>query len=155
MNEYIQGLYWSISVVAVMLYSTFWWLGGRPGGRIWRRVIAPAFMGSALMGLAFWLGSFKWFYLGSVPLFFLAAAMGYGGDTIGEKVARRTLWAAVYCLIALPIVISSGAWVLYAFQCVLCFAASLIFGIVNPFHSSPKEEASICFLSTILIPFML
>lgn len=85
----------------------------------------------------------------------MVSRLGYGGNTVEEKLVRRALWAILYSSGCLYLAILSGQWLVFTVQFFICLIASVVFGYENPFESSPKEEGIICFLSSVLIPFML
>jgi len=89
MNEYAQGLSWTIGTLIVTIYASLWWLGGRPNGRAWRRWIAPLFFSGALIGYSAIFGSFNWWYLLAIPAYKLVTHIGYGANSIAGKIARR------------------------------------------------------------------
>lgn len=154
MNEYVEGTLGTLAILSALVYSTVWWIGGRPNGRVWRRWIAPLFFGVAVNVLAYFGGTWHWAMLVYPPLLKAVSHIGYGGSTFAVKFARRSVWSFLYICCSLPLAIVTGEWLLFSVQALFCLLASNVFGILNPFKSSPQEEGTIVFSSSFLIPFM-
>ena len=154
MNEYTQGLIGTLGLVIPVIFSLLYWLGGRYNGRLIRRWVAPIFFTISVIAYSLLVGGFHWLYLLSIPAYKGITHIGYGGDTTAKKFFRRLLWSVLYSACAFTFVMWSGAWILFIVQTVISILTSILFGILNPFKSAPKEEGIICFSSSFLIPYM-
>lgn len=158
MNEYRDGVLGTLGLLAVVVYSLFWWLGGRDkrfifSPRVWRRWVAPIFLPGAILALACVHGSFSWWHLGAFPAQKLLAHIGYGADKTIFKLLRRALWALFASLANLPYAFASGHWVLFFLQMLIAFEASMLLGVFNEVKAA-REEAAIVGASQILSPFI-
>ena len=153
MNEFAQGFIGSFGILLVLISSVFYWIGGRPNGRIWKRMVTPLFFALACVGFSVLKGHFAWWYLLAVPIY-LIPQPGYGADGSFEKIFRRGLWAIFHCLRSLIFVIFSGSWLLFGIQMFFALVASIGFGAFNPFPNAPEEEGLIYFTSSFLVPFV-
>lgn len=148
MNEYLDCLSFGYRILIALAFGLISAFGGRPGGRILKRLIAPLVFSLLILTLKF----NSWFLL-AIPAYALSASVGYGGDTWEEKFIRRTLWSLLRTSCAVLFVIFSGAWVLLSLQFSVGLMATLLLGIENPV-SAPKEEGLINLLSVVFVPFM-
>ena len=153
MNEYYLGVIWSLKILSVLVASTVYWIGGRPNGRLYKRILAPLalIIGVILTNLDHWN---NW-YLLAIPLYINWPHIGYGGKKLWFKIFRRTIWSLLYCSAALVFTIHSGAWLIFGVQVAISLICSVAFGVFNPFKSAPAEEGTIWFASNFLLPFML
>ncbi|MAE81675.1 MAG: hypothetical protein CMB80_02980 [Flammeovirgaceae bacterium] len=100
-----------------------------------RRFVAPAV--ACLFAFAY---SRNWRYLIQMPVMFLTMSMGYGGDTLGEKIARRAVFG---CANGISTSIVNGIkknWLVVSFQMSLLIAAYIVFGVWNPLPNARVEE---------------
>jgi hypothetical protein len=152
-SEYYQGLLGSFGLLITLVFSIFWWLGGRPGGRVFRRWIAPLVFAGGVCGLAVLAETFRWWFLFSLLAYKGVTHIGYGGDSLVEKLWRRGLWSLLMTACALTFACWTGAWTLYVVQVVVGLTAAIVIGIRNPVVAS-QEEGLICFSNAFLVPFM-
>lgn len=154
MNEYRLGIIGTFGILLPLVASVFYWLGGRPDGRIWKRYVTPLFLAGALIAFSFIKDSFSWWYLLAVPAY-LIPYPGYGGrESLGGKIYGRSIWALCHSARALVFVLISGAWVLWSVSTAFAVVSSVVFGAFNPFDTAPEEEGLIYFSSSFLTPFM-
>lgn len=153
MNEYQQGLMGSLALLPSMIFSVLSWIGGRPNGRIYKRVLAPLAFCLAMFLLAFFNHHFNWVFLTAIPAYMISASLGYGGETLWKKIIRRSIWSLVRTLCSIIFVLFTGKWTLFLVQCGVGLLTTLIFGIINPLEA-PEEEGLINFSSVFIVPFM-
>ena len=87
-----------------------------------------------------------------LPLFYGALSLGYGADTLAEKVKRRAIYAVAVVTAGLPLAITAGQISLWALQLGMALGAGLVLGIKNDLTAS-QEEMSICLCSTMFFVF--
>lgn len=154
MSEWTIGLISTLKVLSVALFGACYWIGGRTNKWI-RRILGSLLFGGCIVGFSFWQSCYSHWLLAYPVCLFIALSQGYGGDSFWEKVMRRGKYGIILGLSSLPIAISTGSWQLFGSQAVLALAASLVFGVFNPFHNAVDEENLIAILSVVLVPFYL
>jgi hypothetical protein len=136
------------AVIASFLYS----LGGR-GPKPVRRFIAPLIIALAVNGIALWRGNWHWQLPIVYPCLVGGFCMGYGADTLGLKILRRSIYTGC-------VLVASGflVWAYYPNSLWLLIpnagvgAWSIYMGVKNPVEAS-SEEFLVCLFLTILLPF--
>lgn len=155
MNENWQVIVWTIQVFFVLMASMLYSFGGRPGGRLLKRLAAPLLLIAPILIINYYQGHWNNWYLLSFG-YINWPWIGYGGKTLFTKWWRRSLWSLLYCSAALVFVIHSHAWIIFGIQSGISLMCSTAFGVYNPFrNNAPAEEGSIWFASNFLLPFML
>ena len=84
----------------------------------------------------------------------LAACMGYGASTLGQKVRKRLICGLLWGLAGLPIAIISHSWALLGLQTGIAVLFSVILGVFSIIPAA-EEEGLIGFMSVVLVPFYL
>lgn len=143
MSEFSIGSIASASLVGLALASWLYMAGGRSGK--WKR----RFVASFILALTVWLssialGNFDWKLLGIYPLLIAGFSLGYGGDTLGIKILRRSIYAlgVVGSGVACAFILGGNAfWVLPVH--VLLGVGSVCLGVKNPLHAA-SEETFVC-----------
>lgn len=144
MSEY--SLIWiaSLGFVLLNIGCVFYALGGRDGK--WkRRFIGSLIVSSAVFLEFILLHKFNWWLLAIYPLTIGAFVLGYGADTLGLKVWKRSVvvLASLCSGLLLAFLVGSGqVWWLFGMECVIA-SMSIVFGVVNPIQAS-AEEFFIC-----------
>lgn len=154
MNEHVRGLMGTLALIPSLAGSTLWWLGGRPGGRIYRRLLFPLVFTGLVMTLSLFTGKWSPWFLTSIPTYIIASHVGYGGDQLWIKITRRTLWSMTMTLASLPFAWSTGMWILLFAQAIVTLSISLIVGTTSALDA-PLEEGMISFASILFVPFMI
>jgi len=157
MTELEQGVLGTIALLISVVFSTLAWFGGRSEAyfslraRLWKRLIAPLFFTASVILLSLYVGSFTYFYLLSIPLFFISSIFGYGGNDIWTKMKRRFLWylLRIIGLSAFAIDVEAA---LFISQIVTGFIVTIAIGLKNPVKA-PLEEGIINFSTVFLVPF--
>jgi hypothetical protein len=140
-----------IRIMIIAIFAFFYAVGGR-GPKYVRRFVGAGWMIMACLLLSALTQSFSWklITLGSL---LGGLSMGYGGDTMEEKILRRLLFGVVVGGCGLLIGFSSGHLLLGLFQLIMAVLTSLFMGLINP-TDAVDEEAIIASLSVFVIPFM-
>ena len=151
MSEYAIGWLASAKLGWVVLFATAYWLGGRRY-KVLRRWGGGVLFPIGIIAFSVLATTYRpWFPL-AIVLYPLALSLGYGGETLGEKLRRRALYGlalgGVSILFAWP-----GALGLWGIQVALAMGASLDLGLTNPVPAA-EEEALIAALSVLLVAFM-
>ena len=92
MNEYTIGWIASGTGLGLIISSTLYWLGGRKHKAI-RRWGSAFTMAATVCGSAYFMGVFKPGMLALFVSLTIAYHLGYGADTLIEKVRRRAIYA--------------------------------------------------------------
>lgn len=142
MNEQTLQLISSLKLLLVAGFATLYGLGGM-SGKWKRRFIAPVLLGLGIAGFSLWTQSFTFWYLLCVPLLFGALSLGYGADTIAEKIKNRAIAGAAAACCFIPIFWVQAAWSLLLLHILVCMAVSVIAGTWNQTSSARAEETLI------------
>jgi hypothetical protein len=156
MNETWIGTIAAIEAAILIIGCWFYMLGGRSGK--WRR----RFIGSLICSTAVWvglllMGLFKWGALGLYPLLAICFSLGYGADTFGTKIVKRSVVVATLCLsgVLMASILGGSAWQVLPLQ-VFIGMGSIYLGVKNPIQAA-AEEFFVCLLLTeclVMYPFM-
>lgn len=145
MNEY-NLIYLAIAALIVCVVDClFWSLGGR-NGKWKRRYVGAALQTLGLNILSIIGGTWAWQYVLSLGPEIGSRCMGYGGDTTGEKIMRRSVFAlgsiGVGAILAWGAGFTGGAIIVLVCQ-VIASIVSIILGVKNPFPAA-VEEVFVC-----------
>lgn len=146
MSEFNLGTLAVIALVICAIDSLAWMAGGREGK--WkRRFLGAAIQSLGINILALICGTWAWQFALSVGPEAGSRSMGYGGDTTGEKIMRRAVFAvgslAVGAILAWGVGFSNKAITLLVCQAVAS-VVSIILGVKNPLPAA-VEEVFVCF----------
>jgi len=151
MGEYGLQIIASLKIVWVAVGSLWYGLGGISNKWI-RRFILPLWMGIGIWVFGHWQGSFQYWHLCYSGLLCASLHIGYGGtDNVWVKLRKRAIYGLCLGVSAIPIVFSSGLWVLFGIHVAICIASSVILGVFNPTKNARSEETIIAVLSTVLV----
>jgi len=155
MNEYLIGYVAVGSIFGLGFMALFYMLGGRKNKWL-RRFIAPLFQ-EVSSNICFWImGIWNAWLLVVYVLVALGLSFGYGGDTWGKKVIRRTIYCIANLTVGILFVILYGPTMLWIFIPNVGVAAwSIYLGIRNPIYAA-AEEVFVCvllYLMTNAYPF--
>lgn len=153
MTEYTLQIIASLKIVWVAVGSLFYGLGGISNKWI-RRFILPLWMGIGIWVFGHWQGSFQYWHLCYSGLLCGSLHLGYGSDEVAIKIRKRAIYGLCLGVSAIPIVFSSGLWVLFGIHVAICIASSVILGVFNPTKNARSEETIIAVLSTVLVLFL-
>ena len=131
-----------VKFVPIAVFAGLYGFGGI-SGKWKRRYIAPFVFVFGLCLVSLWVGNFSWYYLLTYPLLVLSLSVGYGGDTLGEKLLKRSRYGALCAMASLPIVFVNSTWTLFGLHVFLCVSVSTILGVWNPTKSARAEETVI------------
>lgn len=93
MTETNLGVIGVIALAICVIDCLLWMLGGR-SGKWKRRFVGAAVQTAGINILAFITGTWVWQFAVSLVPEIASRSMGYGGDTTGQKVLRRAVFAA-------------------------------------------------------------
>jgi hypothetical protein len=153
MNEIMAGTLATIALIPSVLFAWISMVGGRPNGRIYKRIVAPFVFVSLVIVLSLISHKFSWWLVGLYPSYFISCMVGYGGDNIFTKCWRRILWSLIRTASCLPLCILTGNYTLLILQLIVGVSTAVILGVKNPL-AAPIEESIINLISVIFVPFM-
>jgi len=156
MNEYTIGYLAFGNLIGLSIASLFYMLGGRAGK--WRRRFVGSFiLATTVCGTAFLMGKFSPLQLLIYPCLIFGFSLGYGADSLGGKLIRRTLYALGVCSAGLIFCLTLGASAWFIFIPHIGIGLwSIYLGIKNPIHAA-AEELFICAILNIglcMYPFI-
>lgn len=147
-----------LSGLGLVLASWLWSYAGRDGTKkAWRRFGSTAVIAATLSLILILRGLWSWWFLALYPIMILGPVMGYGGDSMGEKIIRRLLFAAV-CIapgLLMCFVLGGAAWgVLPIHVGVGLFTVYL--GTRNPVEAAAEEFfiSMLLYLGLIMYPWV-
>ena len=161
MSEAFEVLLWVLKFLLIGGFTALYVIGGRGGTSLAiRRILGSLWFGGGIVGFSLWQGGYSHWLLLLPLILFIGLSCGYGtgkypNPTIFTSIRRRAFWGCVVGLSSLPLAITYGTWQLFIIQFILAVAASVTFGVLNPFKSAVNEEGIISTLCVCLIPFMI
>lgn len=154
MSEWTLGWSHSLGLLIWFGFLICYWIGGRRHKWI-RRWVGSLFLIGAVLVVALLKQQAEWALLLLYPASVLALSLGYGGNSLMQKVIRRLRYGVALGSLSLLLAIITGHGFLVAlFQIMLAGFASVYFGALNPLPSAVSEEIEIAALSTICLPLM-
>ena len=140
--------------IGLVLYM----MGGTEGfsGKWLRRFLASFVIALSPNLAAVALGVWSYPFLFIWPALIGGFSLGYGGDTTIEKVVKRTIYA-LGCIAAGVFGFWAMGWPAFGvgiliFQLIVGIT-SVWLGVKNPYNNAPLEQAMICLLLTLSLPF--
>lgn len=116
------------------LFALCYCVGGM--GFLWaRRFVAPTIL---VAGMFYF--SRDWRSLVQLPLMMFSLAIGYGGDTLIEKILKRTLFGFANGVSSSGYNIWHKKWLLVGTQIVLLVGLYVVMGVFNPLTDARTEE---------------
>ena len=155
-----------VSLAILIIYSVARMIGGRDQetlekynipftNRLWKRIIAPSFLGLCLVLVSFFERTFSSVLL-LYPLAEIGSAFcdGYGNDSgkAWREVVQRVLSAVASTLPAIVLVYDSHMFLILFAQLLLALTVKVTLNFVKV--KAPIEETIINFFSAALKPFM-
>ena len=145
MSETTLGTLASIGL-GICVVDCFLWMWGGRNGKYKRRFIGSALQGLGINILSLITGTWAWQFVVAIGPEIGSRCLGYGGDTTGEKIMRRTVFAAgslaAGACLAWGAGFSDKAVTLLICQAVAS-VVSIILGVKNPLPAS-VEEVFVC-----------
>jgi hypothetical protein len=154
LSENTLQLIAGLKLVWVACFAILYGFGGISNKWL-RRFVGPFWMGLGVYGFSTWTGSFHPWYLAYPLLLAISLHLGYGGDSIGKKLRKRSIYGLALGVSALPLCFGNYLWLLFGFHVVLCVAVSVILGVFNPAKTARNEETLIAALSTIIVLYLI
>lgn len=154
MSEYtlqfisVGKLFW------VALFALLYGLGGISNKWL-RRYLGAAWISLGVFLFSRWGSGYNWLYLTYLPALIACLSMGYGGDTLIEKMRKRAIYGLLLGIAPLALVILNNAYQMWALHTVLCITVSVSLGVFNFARNAREEETLIGTLSTILPLYMI
>lgn len=147
MSETTLGTLAVIAFAICVIDCFCWMLGGRDGK--WkRRFLGSGIQTAGINVLSIFTGTWAWQSLFVLGPEIGSRCLGYGGDTTGEKILRRVVFAlgslAAGAVLAWGCGFSDKAIVLLICQAVVS-SATIILGVKNPLPAA-VEEPTVCLL---------
>jgi len=145
-----------LSLVSSILYM---WGGTAMswGGKKWlRRFLGSFVLAVAASVIAVVLTKWDWRYLIIYPCLATGFSLGYGADTTGVKIRKRTIFALgvlTACVVGAWIAGWTASALLVLGLCFVTGLTSVALGVWNPFNNAPLEQYLICQLLTLYVPF--
>jgi len=145
MTEMTIGTLASIGIGICALDSFLWMWGGRVGK--WkRRYVGAALQTAGINILSLITGTWAWQFVTAIIPEVISRCMGYGGDSTGEKIKRRTVFAlgslAAGAMLAWGVGFTGAAITLLICQAIAS-AVTIILGVKNPLPAA-VEEVFVC-----------
>jgi len=141
---------------ALILSSFFYSWGGRAGGPgKWIRRYLASFILAATVNVLFVIrGHWSPWFLAIYPCLVLGFVMGYGADSLGMKLLRRSLSAAAILSsgLLIAIVLGGAAWAVFIPH-VIVGAGSIYLGTRNPLPAAVEEFMVCMVLNLFLITY--
>ena len=148
MDEYLIVWQATSAGLALVAASCLYSLGGR-SGKWKRRFVASFVLASAITGIALWRGIFDWWFLLTYPILSIGFLLGYGADSTGIKILKRTIYAVtvisaglVFCF-----VLGGKTWLVLIPHAGIGLW-SVFMGVKNPIAAA-AEEFFICMILNI------
>jgi len=121
----------------IALGSYFYMLGGRNGK--WKR----RFIGSFIVCSAIWLvsvllGNFSWWLTALYPLCIGSFVLGYGSDTTGGKILKRSIVVSASLVSGLLLAFIFNKWSVVPIEVVIA-SVTVYLGVRNPIQAAPEE----------------
>lgn len=157
MTELIQGFNAALSVIASLLYSICYMIGGRDvqflgiRARLWKRLIAPLLLASSAVAFSILAHRFNW-AIACCLIWFIP--IGYGADSTVQKIVHRTVQSIFFTAPSLVFGIFGGNLEIAIYQVIFGALITVLFGIRNPVKAS-QEELLISFSNTFLMGMVL
>jgi hypothetical protein len=147
MTETWIGSIPAIEAIILVVGCWFYMWGGRSGK--WKR----RFLGAFICATAVWTGLlltglFRWASLGLYPLLMAGFSLGYGADTLGPKIVKRSIIVATLCASGalMAWILGGNAWWVLPLQGFIGIG-SIYLGVKNPLQAA-AEEFFVCLLLT-------
>ena len=140
-----------LKLIIVIIFASLYSWGGMEMKWL-RRFLAPAILCLSAYGF-----SRDWRYLVQMPFMFLSLSIGYGGENLWVKVAKRFIYGLTNgftCSIRsiwIAAKENKKLWWVVGFQVLLLTSGYTIFGVINPLPSARAEEAFLGALIALLV----
>ena len=146
MTEISLGILAVVALIICAIDCFFWMWGGRSGK--WKRRYIGSFIQTLGLNILSVIGgTWAWQYILSLGPEIGSRSMGYGGDSTGEKVLRRSVFAIGSLLVGVVLAwgagFSSKTVILLICQAIASII-TIILGVKNPFPAA-VEEVFVCF----------
>lgn len=154
MSENLLQFIAFLKIISIAFFAYLYGLGGIKGK--WRRrFIAPFILTSLISLFALWIGKFNYWIFAYYPLLCGALHLGYGANTLVEKIKRRSFCGLINGIVALPLAIIGNSWTLLGLHIILCVLISVVLGVWNICKSARDEETVIAMTIGCLPMFMI
>lgn len=145
MSEFNLGTLAAIALGICVIDCFFWMWGGR-SGKWKRRYVGAAIQTLGINIISLITGTWAWQFILALGGEFGSRSMGYGGETTGEKVMRRAVFAVgslvAGAMLAWGLGFNGKAITLLICQ-VIASIVSIILGVKNPLPAA-VEEVFVC-----------
>ncbi len=156
MNEYTTGYTAAGSIAGLAIMAALYMSGGRSGK--WKRRFVASFIQALNTNVCFAImGIWQAWLLLTWPIISIGLHFGYGGDTAGQKIIRRSIYCVANLAVAGIFIWRYGTPMLWVFIPNVGVAVwSIYLGVKNPLYA-PAEEVFVCvllYLMTNAYPFV-
>lgn len=135
-------------------FTAFYGFGGISNKWL-RRFVGSFWMGIGIYGFSSWLHTFHLWYLLYPILLCASLHIGYGADTIGKKILRRSIYGFAVGISAIPLLFGNYNYLLFIYHVILCVLSSVLLGAFNPTKNARDEESLIATLSTVCVLYLI
>lgn len=149
MNEKKLQLLIVLKLIIIITFATLYAWGGMVMKWL-RRYLAPCILVSTFVILQSIFGQFNWIAMITFPLLICSLSLGYGADTVGMKIFKRSYVGLAHCIALLPLYITTGNWLVYGLHCALITSFMVVLGVWNPVNA--RSEETLIGLSIGLLP---
>lgn len=150
-EEFLVGLLAFGKMLFICGFGFLYMWGGRKHKWV-RRFVGGGYLALGLIGFAIIGRNFHWLMIAGIVTYPVALSVGYGGDTLWQKLGRRAIYTAGLCAAGLPYAFFGAFPWVFGLQCMIALAFNIILGIINPLEAA-EEETMIAVGSTMLVPF--
>ena len=151
-NEYKLQIRAFLKLLCVCGFALLYALGGVEHKEL-RRYVAPLFLTGCM-----WLFNRNWKVFLQAPLLMFTLSLGYGADTLWEKIIRRLGYGAANGATSMAQWVSKrnsrDFWILFVFHVFLCIITCVVLGVLNPTGSARAEELVMGFIIGFLTIYM-
>lgn len=160
MNESVLQLISVCKLLWVVVFDAFYAFAGI-SGKWKRRYVGPTWMMLGIVVFTFWqaniyeINTWSWWYLIYFFLLIGVLSLGYGGNTISEKIMRRFVYGLALAFSVAPLAIVNGAWIIWGIHSILCLTFSVVLGVWNPMRNARDEETLIATSGALFPLFMI
>lgn len=146
----------TIEASKLLWVAIFAFVYGKGGvyNKTWRRIVGPLIVMTGICFYSIVFFKFSWLFILYPFLLYGALSLGYGSDTLKEKVLLRARYGVSIGISALPLAVVTGQWGMFIFHIILSLFVSIFYGVLNP-TSARAEEVIIAGFAVYIPMFMI
>ena len=127
MSEFELQMICGIKLLLIAVYAFLYGYGGMKNKLI-RRALASFILVAGFMYTCVLQGILNWYFMSWWPLLWMATSLGYGADSMNEKIKKRTIYGLACGFSPVVIAALTQQYTMFAIHIVLCVAFSVLFG---------------------------